>query len=159
MNKISEFLRESSVARFLIPTGLILIIAGIIFFIASSKNQNYIKIEAIVTKTEILEDAHTDADGNHVDATYKAYIKYTVDEKEYENTLENVSKFKEEEKITIYYNPDDPTKITQTKSLIIPIIIIVAGIASLIGGVISAINAYKKHQKMKAQEKEWSNAN
>jgi hypothetical protein len=57
----------------------------------------------------------------------------------------------------IYYNPKDPNQITQTKSLILPSVIIFAGIASLVGGIISAVNAVKRHKKMKEQERKWSN--
>ena len=59
--------------------------------------------------------------------------------------------------MTIYYNPADPNEITQTKSLIVPIIIIAVGIAALVGGILSAVNAVKKYGKMKEQEKEWTN--
>ena len=56
-----------------------------------------------------------------------------------------------------YYNPKDPSQVTMTKSLILPIIIIVAGIASLVGGIISAVKAIKRYKDMKEQEKGWEN--
>jgi hypothetical protein len=57
--------------------------------------------------------------------------------------------------MTIYYNPTDPSQITQTKSLVFPIMFIVLGIASLTAGIISAVNAFKKMKKMKEQERSW----
>ena len=157
MNKIVTFFRESMIARILIPTGLILIIFGTIVFIINSNNRDYIKVDAIVSKTELVEDEHTDSDGNKVEATYKIYVKYTVEEKEYDELLGEVSGYKEGDKIVVYYNPNDPTQITQTKSLILPIVLIVTGISILIGGIISGINAIKKYNKMKIKEKEWEN--
>ena len=156
MNKMFSFMRESSTARFLIPVGIILIVFGVITFIINSKNQNYIKIEATVI--DVKEEIETNVDNEGTDNTiYNVTLKYTVDKKEYTQTLDNVSKQKVGDKIDIYYNPDDPNQITQTKSLILPIGIILAGIASLIGGIVSAINAVKKHNKRKEQERSWSN--
>ena len=159
MNKIASFFRESHTARFLIPLGLILIIFGIVAFIINKSNSNYISVDAVVSKTELVEEEHTDSDGNHVDASYRVYVKYTVDDKDYETELGEFSNYKEGKKLTIYYNPEDPSKITQTKSLILPVVLIGVGIAAFIGGIISGINAIKKVKKMKAQEKEWEEKN
>ena len=158
MNNMFTFMRESSVARFFIPAGLLLIIVGVVIFFINVNNQNYVSVESTVSNVQLAQEAYTDTDGNYVDATYNVSIKYTVDGKEYSSVLDNVSKYKVGDKIKIYYNPKDPSQITQTKSLIIPIVMVVAGIASLIGGIISAINAVKKHKKMKEQERSWENA-
>ena len=157
MNKIVTVLRESRLARFLIPGGILFIAFGIIFFIISNQNKDFIKTEATVTSSEIYEEAHTDSDGQRQEATYKVGLKYTVDGKEYTNTLEGVSQYKVGDKMTIYYDPADPTRITQSKSLIIPLAIIAGGIAMLVGGIVSAMNAVKRYKKMKEQEKEWAN--
>ena len=151
MNKAATFFRESMVARFFIPAGLIFMVVGIIILIINIKNSNYIETEAVVSKTELAQEAYTDEDGNYVDATYKVYVKYTVDGKEYETELG------EGKKLTIYYNPSDPNQITQSKSLILPLIMIIAGIASLVAGIISGVNAIKRYNKMKEQEKGWAN--
>ena len=157
MNKLIIFFRESQVARFLIPMGIILITFGIVMFLINIKNQNYIKTEAIVTRTELVEDAHTDADGTIIAATYKVYVKYTVDNFEYENELGELSGYKEGKKVTIYYNPENPNEITESKSLILPIIIIISGLAAFIGGIVSGNNAIKKLKAMKEKEKGWNN--
>ena len=157
MNKTVSFMRESSVARFLLPVGIMLIIFGVVMFVINNKNQDYIKIEATVIDVKEEEDIVTDGDGNHTNITYNVTLNYTVDDKEYTGTLDNVSKQKVGDKMVIYYNPKDPNQITQTKSLILPIIIIVAGIASLTAGIISAVNAVKRHKKIKDQERSWAN--
>ena len=157
MNNLIAILRESRLARFLIPAGLILIVCGIVFFTVSKKNQDYVQTESTVTKVELEEEAHTDGSGNRVEATYVLSVKYAVNGKDYEAELSGMSGGKVGEKMTIYYNPADPSQITQTKSLIIPLIMIAAGAAGLAGGIVSAVNTVKKFKRMKEQEKEWAN--
>ena len=155
MNKMFSFMRESSTARFLIPVGIILIVFGAFVFVANTKNQNYIKIQATVTEVNEEEDIVTDGDGNHTTTVYNVTVSYEVDGKEYTNKLDNVSKYKVGDKMDIYYNPSNPSQITQTKSIILPICLVIAGVASLAGGIISAVNAIKRHNKMKEQERSW----
>ena len=157
MNKMFTFMRESQTARFFIPAGLILIIFGIVVFVITLNNQKFIKIEATVTNVEETQETNVDDDGTNTTTVYNATVNYTVGGKEYTQTLDNVSKCKIGDKMDIYYNPKDPNQITQSKSLILPIVIIVAGIASLVGGIISAVNAVKRHKKMKEQERSWAN--
>ena len=157
MNKIFTFMRESQTARFFIPAGLVLIIFGIVVFVITLNNQNYVKIKATVTNVEETQETNVDDGETNITTIYNATVNYTVDGKEYTQTLDNVSKCKVGDKMDIYYNPKDPNQITQTKSIILPIVIIVAGIASFAGGIISAVNAVKRHTKMKEQERKWSN--
>ena len=157
MNKIFNFLRESNTARFFIPVGLILIIFGIIMLVINIKNQNYIKTDSTVIDVKLTQEAYVDNEGNQVEAEYSATVKYMVDGKDYTDTLDNVGKYNIGDTITIYYNPSDPSQITQTKSIILPIVLIVGGIASFTGGIISAVNAVKRHKKMKEQERSWAN--
>lgn len=157
MNKLFAFMRESSIARFFIPVGLIFIVFGIFIFTINLKNQDYIKIEALVIDVKEEQDITTDGDGNHITTTYNVTLNYIVDGSEYTGTLDNVSKHKVGDTMSIYYNPTNPNQITETKSLILPIAIIIAGIASLTGGIISAVNAIKRHKKMKEQERSWTN--
>ena len=156
MNKIITIIRESALARFLIPAGVILIVFGVVFFGASKQNQDYIETEAQVTSVELEEAASTDAAGNRTEATYLLGLKYTVDGKAYEADLSGMSKREVGDRITIYYDPTDPSQITQTKSLIIPLIIIAAGIGACVAGIVSGVNAIRKYNTMKAQEREWS---
>ena len=157
MNKLFTFFRESQVARFLIPLGLILTIFGIVVFSINMKNQNYVKTESTISKVELVEEEHIDANGDSVPATYKVYVKYSVDGKDYEEELGELSgNYKEGEKMTIYYDPKNPSEITQTTSLVLPIIMIVGGIAAFASGIVSGANAIKRHKKMKEQEKEWA---
>ena len=157
MNGIATFFRESRTARFFIPLGVILIIFGIAMFVINSRNQNYVETESIVTTVEVEQEAYTDEEGNQVDATYNVGVKYTVDGKEYTGELSGQSKHNAGDKIKIYYNPDNPSEITQTKSMILPVVIVVAGVAALVGGIISASKSIKEHKELKAQEEGWKN--
>ena len=157
MNKMFTFMRESQTARFFIPAGLILIIFGIVVFVITLNNQNYVKIKATVANVEETQETNVDDGETNITTIYNATVNYIVDGKEYTQTLDNVSKCKVGDKMDIYYNPKDPNQITQTKSLILPSVIIFAGIASLVGGIISAVNAVKRHKKMKEQERSWAN--
>ena len=124
-------------------------------FTINRENKNYIETEAVVTNTKIYEEEYTDANGDTTPATYTVDITYKVNDDEYNNRLEGVSKYNVGDKLKIFYNPSDPNQITQTKSLVLPITLICGGVVALVGGVISAINAVKRHKEMKSQEKEW----
>ena len=156
MNKIITIIRESALARFLIPAGIILIVFGVVFFGASKRNQHYKQTSAQVTSVTLEEAASTDVNGNRTEATYTLGIRYTVDGKEYENDLSGMSKREAGDRIVIYYDPDDPNMITQTKSLIIPLVIIAAGIGAVVAGIVSSVNVIRRYNRMKAQEREWS---
>lgn len=156
MSKIATLLRESGSARFLIPVGIMLVIFGTLMFYINAQNQDYVKATATVTRAVLAEEAYTDADGNRVEATYDVDITYIADGGMYAQTLTGMSECKAGDKLTIYYDPSDPSRITQTKSLIIPLIMIVGGAAALVGGIGSGKNALKRYKKMKEQEKGWT---
>lgn len=159
MNGITRFFRESMVARFLIPLGLVLIVFSIFAFMNNEKTKNYPKTEAVVSKTELYEDAYTDADGNRVEATYTVYVKYTVDGVEYEEVYGQFSGYKVGDKKTIVYNPSNPKEISDPPSMILAFIILIGGIGAFVGGIISAVRAVKKYKTMKHQEEEWKHGN
>ena len=157
MNSVATFFRESSAGRFFIPLGIICIVMSIFMFVMGNEHKDYIKTQAVVSKMELVEEATTDAEGNDVEATYKVYVKYTVDGKDYEEELGELSGYEKGDKLDIVYNPKDPTQISQPSSVIFTICLLVGGIAAIIGGVLSSIAAIKKHKAMKAQEEGWKN--
>jgi hypothetical protein len=87
MKKLSILLQESTLARFLLPVGLIATIFGVAVLIISIQNSNYKEVEAKVTKVELEQEAYTDTDGNHQDETYTVYVSYTVDGTNYNSEL------------------------------------------------------------------------
>ena len=152
MNNIATFFRESRIARFLIPLGVILIVFSVFMFIADNHNKDYIEIEATVSRIELTREATTDVDGNYEEAMYNIYVKYTINDFEYDNLLGEMYKQKVGDKIKIVYNPDNPNEISQPGSMILNICILAGGITALVAGIISAINAIKRRKKMKNKE-------
>ncbi len=146
MNKLFTFFRESQTARFLIPVGLMLTIFGVIVFIINLNNQNYIKIEAIVTDVEMEEEVRADSDGNYIEEVYNVTLSYEVDGKEYSGELFNVGKHKKGDKIEAYYDPENPENITGSKSLVLPSILIVSGVISLVIGIVGGVKSIKKSE-------------
>ncbi|MBR1413254.1 MAG: hypothetical protein IJ574_01105 [Bacilli bacterium] len=157
MNNIATFFRESKTARFFIPLGIILIIVSIFMFVIDKNNKDYIPTVATITKTELSREATTDQEGNREEAMYYVYIKYTVDGKEYEAELGEMFEQKIGDKIDIVYNPKDPTNISMPASPILNTVLLVGGIASLVGGIISAVNTVKRQKTLKKQEESWNN--
>ena len=159
MNKLAVFLRETSLGRFLIPLGIILLVFSVFTFKAVDHTKGFTRTSAVVTRTELYEEAYTDSNNNHYDATYTVYVKYTVDGKQYEEEYGIFSGIKEGDKTTICYNPNDPTEIAQPNSILLPICMAAAGVIALIGGVISLIRAYNRRKALKIQEEGWTHGN
>ena len=157
MDGIATFFRESRTARFFIPLGIILIIVGIFLFISDNHNKDYIKTEATVSRVVLVKEETYDAEGNRDEAMYRIYVKYTVDGKEYDNELGEMFEHKVGDKINIVYNPNNPNEISQPSNIIFNLVFLIGGVASLVGGTISAVNAVKRHKKMKEQERSWEN--
>ncbi len=145
MKKIMDIVQETKGLMFLIPASIMLIIFGIIALVISINNQNYIEVEATITNVSVSQEAYIDTDGNRVDETYKVTVRYMVDERNYNGEIDGVSKYNIGDKMTIYYNPDNPNEITQTKSLILPILFIASGIVLFIGSIIYIILKLKKN--------------
>ena len=130
-------------------------VASIFVFMAVDHTKGFVKTEAVVSQMVLYEEAYTDSEENDQPATYRIFVKYTVDGTEYENELGILTGYKIGTKITICYNPSNPNEISQPNNLVLPIAILVAGLASFVGGIVSIVVAVKKHKTLKAQEKEW----
>ena len=126
-------------------------------FIFDNKSKDFIKTEATVSRTQLVSEETYDAEGNREEAQYKIWVKYTVDGIEYEADYGIMPKREVGEKVNIIYDPKDPNNIASPASPIINAVLIVGGVASLVGGIISAVNAVKRHKKMKEQERSWEN--
>ena len=156
MNKLATFMRATYIGRALIPIGLILMIVSIFVFRSVDHTRDFKKVDAVVSRVDPYEAEYTDAQGDHHEATYTIYMKYTVDGKEYEEEYGVFSGIKVGDKHTILYNPLDPKEIAQSNSIILPIVLLAGGAASFIGGVISLIRAARKQKALKKQEEEWA---
>ena len=155
MNRLAKFMRDYSLARFLLPVGIILIVFGAVMFSIKGKQTGYKTVDAVISKVDLYADEYYEGDTHH-DATYTVYVKYTVGGKEYEEELGTYPKLNVGDKMTIIYNPDNPKEISQKVSIVVPIAIIAAGAVSLIITIISIIRTRKKNIALKKQEEEWN---
>jgi len=155
MNRFAKFMRDYSLARFLIPLGVVLIAFGAVMFGIIAKQIGYKKVDSTISRIELYEEEHTE-DDTHYDTTYTTYVKYTVDGKEYEAELGQYAGVKVGDKKTIIYNPKNPTEISEKVNIIVPIAIIAAGAVSLIGAIISIMRTRKKNKALRKQEEEWT---
>ena len=155
MNKLATFFRETSAGRFLIGAGIILIIFGCIVRSIAKDTSNYTRTDAIVTQTELSQEADEEED---TEALYTVDVKYTVDGVEYEEEYGEFAGYKEGDQVTIAYNPKNPREIAQPgTSKNEGYLFILAGAAALAAGIFSLVRAAQKHNAMKEQEKEWNN--
>ena len=157
MNGIATFFRESRTARFLIPLGIILIVFSIFFFNSDKHNKDYIETEATVSKAILVKAETRDYEGNTEPAEYDIFVKYTVNGREYETKLGQMYEQKVGKKIKIVYDPTNPNNISQPASPILNFALLIGGIVALVGGIVSALDAVKRHKKMKEQEASFNN--
>ena len=156
LNKYAKLNRDFSLALFMLPAAVILIVFGCLSIGPVAKRLNYPQTEATVTKAELYEEAYYDGNTHH-DATYTIFVKYTLNGQEYEEEYGVFPKMNEGDKVTINYNPDDYRDIGQPHSMLLPYGIIAAGVAALAVGVVSVIRAINKSKALKKQEEEWQN--
>ena len=142
-NKFIRFMRNTGPARFLIPVGLILIILGIVLL--GFKTDKYVEtVGRITSVTEGMFDEENNQQQYDVD------FAYTVDGKEYTGSFGNLTgKFNVGDDIKVYYDPEEPTKTTDSKlGGIIPPVMIGLGAIAIVGGVLTAVKAFKKSRKL-----------
>ena len=157
MNKLATFFRETYVARFLIPAGLILMVFSIFLFRAVDHTKDFKKTEAYVSRLEPAEAEYTDNQGELHPATETVYLKYTADGQEYETEYGVFPVgYKIGDKKTIGYNPLNPAEISDSAGFILPIAVLAGGVIAFIAGIISLIRAIKKQKALRKQEEEWS---
>jgi len=156
MNRIAKFFRDYSTARFLLPVGVLAIVFGIVFLGIVNTRSAYPQTDAVVSSSELYEAAY-DEGGTHHDATYRIMVRYTVDGTEYEEEFGIGEDMKVGSVVRIDYNPNDPTSISKPTGILVPIAVIAAGAAALIGGIISVLRTREKNQRLKQQEEEWAN--
>ena len=140
-NKFARFMRNTGPARFFIPLGLIFIAVGI--FLMTRNMDNY--VEAVGTVTEVVESRNTENS-----KVYDTSVSFTVDGKTYTSTLPELSKeYKVGDEIKFFYNPKDPTQITDSKlgGIVAPILIGV-GVLALVFGVLKTVKSFKKDKEL-----------
>ena len=141
-NKFARIMRNTGPARFFIPLGIILIIAGVLML--GINTDNYIETTgkiASVTECPRLEDEVQ---------SYDVAVTYTVDNKNYETTFANMSgEYKVGADIKVLYDPADPTRTSNARlpKFVAPLLIAL-GAAAMIYGVYKTVSAFKKSKQL-----------
>lgn len=154
MNKLAKLSRDYAFARSALLFGLALIVFGCFAWRPVIARQSYPQTEAVVSRTELYEDAYTE-NGTRHEATYRIYVRYSVDGNDYEEEYGVFPERPVGSSMTINYNPHDPHDIGQPNSVVLPIGFIAGGGVLLAAGVISFVKTRKKNQALKRQEEEW----
>lgn len=144
-NKFARFMRNTGPARFLVPVGLVLIIFGIIL-LGFNHNKYVETVGRITSVSEGIFDDETNQQQYDIDFTY------TVDGKEYNGTFSNLSeKYGVGEDIKVFYDPEDPTKTTNSKlgGILAPVIIGLGVLAAALG-VFMTVKAFRKSKALDA---------
>ena len=102
---------------FTLIIGIACVIIGIIILISHFNAQKKQSAETTAIVIRIDSEMETDSDGLDT-RWYYPVVEYTVDGKKYENRLTNSgstnsTEYKEGQKITIKYNPDNPDELSK----------------------------------------------
>lgn len=140
MEKLVRLMKDTGPARFLVPVGLVLIIFGCIMF--GMKSDNF--VEGVATITSVTEDF------TGSEKEYDIGISYTVDGKQYNGVFDNLSgEFKTGSQISVWYDPEDPQRITNAKTpAFVPPVMIAAGVLAVIFGILQTVKAMKKSKEL-----------
>ncbi len=142
-NKLGRFMRNTGPARFLVPVGIILIVAGILFSFFNTKD--YKQAEGIVS--DVIPTTNDDGQKE-----YTVIFDFdTEDGRHMENQqFANLSKeYKIGDKIKVFYDPKDPAKITNSKTgAWLPILFIVLGAVATAAGIYLTVKAFKKSKQL-----------
>lgn len=147
-NKLARFMKATGKMRFFIPLGIILLVMGILMLSMTPKEYG----EAVGTVTNVNEYTGTDSDG-HNETLYEAEFTYTVDGKEYQNSFSDYPEPPEVgTEIPVYYNPDNPESVSNSKHTgVISIAMIAAGAAAIALSVLSGVKSFRKQRELDEQ--------
>ena len=140
-NKITRFLRNTGPARFFLPLGILLIAVGI--FLMTLNTDSY--LETVGKVTEVYE--HRNLENSIV---YDITFTYTVEGREYTGRFDEMTEeFQIGEEIKVFYSPEDPSQITNSKlgGIIAPIMVGL-GVVALGFGVFKTVKAFQKSKEL-----------
>ena len=139
-NKFARFMRNTGPSRMLVSIGLLLIVFGMILL--SFRTGNFVqttgRITSVVENTDIENQKGFDVG-----------VTYLANGAEYESRFVNLSgSFSEGADIAVYYNPENPEQIINSKTspLIAPILIVL-GVLAMGLGIFHTTKANKKSKE------------
>lgn len=160
MNRFIQIMQATTLGRFLLPAGILILLFGIVTF-GVKDARNYVEVSAVISKAELVQEAYTESNGTRHEAEYNVFVKYSVGGREYESELGILAgNIKTGESMKVFYNPEDPAEVVQMRNqALIPYICIGVGAIALIGGIISVVKAVQKINRLRQQEEEWNYGN
>ena len=138
--------RNPRIFLFILFMGILMIVLGTAFFISVSGQIGYKEVTVSVSRIALYEDGHATKFG-HAEPTYWTYVKYTVNGKEYEEELGLFSDVMVGKRMTLRYDPTDPTRITTDNNIVLPVVIIAGGGVMVIISLIGFVRTRKKRNK------------
>lgn len=140
-NKFARFMRNTGPARFFVPVGIILIIVGIIML--GIHTDDYIETTGKIT--DVTECVRYEDENQQYDVSFT----FTADGKQYESTFYNLGgSYHVGDDIAVFYNPEDPEQVSNSRMGFMAPIIIIVGAAALIFGIYSTVKAFKKSKEL-----------
>lgn len=146
-NKFAKFMRNTGVARFLVPFGIVMIVFGAIM---SGFNTDTFE-ETVGKVTDVYE--HIDATDQGKEKKYDISFSYTVGGKQYDGLFADMpEEMKVGDDIKVYYDPADPNRATNAKiGKFVGPAIMGAGVLVIAYGVFTAVKAFKKSRELDAK--------
>ena len=139
-NRFARIMRNTGPARFFLPVGIILIVVGI--FLLGANTDDYLETAGTVTSVE----ESVDADGNK---TYDITFTYSAEGKTYTGMFPGLSeKSRVGDTVRVFYDPADPEKTTNSKTGLVPVIMIGLGLLGLAFGVFKTVQAFRKSREL-----------
>jgi len=144
-NIFARLMRDTGPALFFIPAGLILIAFALIMM--NMKTDTFKKTTGtVISVTEAMNDENQ--------VQYDVDTRYEVGGKSYETTFYGLSgDYRTGDSIDVYYNPDDPEKVSNSKMAgFLPPIILGVGVLAILFGIFRTVRAFKKSRKLTASD-------
>ncbi|MBP5592904.1 MAG: DUF3592 domain-containing protein [Clostridia bacterium] len=143
-NKIARFMQGSRALRFLLPLSLILIALGVILLFFNAATANY--VETTATVTGVVEIDTTDI------TEYETSFTFSVGGTNYTGSFSINERKNIGDTITVYYNPDNPSEVTNSKdNLLFAIISLVLGGGLLVLSIVITVRNFSKYKKLDNQ--------
>lgn len=144
-NRFAKFMRNTGPARFFVPVGIILIVFGIIMM--GFHTDSY--LETVGRVTSVSEDINTENK-----TVYDVEFTYTVGGKEYTGVFDDLTEEPAAgDEIKVFYNPEDPGQITNSKAGFLPVVLIGVGVLALVFGVLKTVKAVQKSRELDKTQK------
>lgn len=142
-NKIARFMRNTGAIRFFLPLGIILVVLGA--FMVKTTPDQYAETLGRVTGVEQYREDDKDV--------CDIEFEYAVEGKKYTGVFYGLEDIMEAgDEVTVYYDPDEPGNISNSKHTgVIGIAMIAVGALAAVFGTLSSLKKIKKSRELDAR--------